>query len=172
MMIFGPVSYVLVLAGIAIVLLVARDNLHALWRRRPAARRAAIEARRRYEERLLSPDWARYEAHLQRPIPPAIRELYADHALIVSSGQLLRDNFYLSTFIPLDALSISDYEHFGIGAMPIADINGDILYLRPGPTEPDVLWLTYHDGGDTEQFALSLKDFLADLRRSETTSGD
>lgn len=172
MMIIGPISYVLALAAIALLLLVSRDNIHSLWRRRPAARRAAAEARRRYEERLLSPDWARYEAHLQRPIPPAIRELYADRALIVRGGIHLRDHFYFSTFIPLDAISISDYAHFGVDAMPIADMNGDILYLRPGPKEPDVLWLTYHDGGDTEQFALSLNDLLADLRRLETPSDD
>lgn len=165
--IFGPISYVLALAGIAIVLLVARDNIHALWRRRPTAKRAAAEARRRYEERLLSPDWARYEAHLQRPIPPAIRELYADHALVVSGSKHLRDHFYLSTFVPLDALSISDYQYFDIDAMPIADFDGDILYLRPGPKEPDVLWLTYHDGRDTERFLPSPEAFLAELRQTK-----
>ncbi len=171
-MIFGPVSYVLVLAAIALLLLVSRDNIHALWRRRPAAQRAAAEARRRYEERLISPDWTRYEAHLQRPIPSEIRELYADRTLIVRGGVILRDHFYLSTFVPLDALSMSEYAQFGVDAMPIADMDGDILYLRLGPKEPDVLWVTHHDGGDTEPFALSLKDFVASVRKAETVPSE
>lgn len=45
-----------------------------LWRRRHPPEQEAAE-RKALEERLLSPDWAFYERHLQRLAPAALREL-------------------------------------------------------------------------------------------------
>jgi hypothetical protein len=56
------------------------------WKRKNPPEKLAAEFKA-LEKRLLTPDWAFYEAHLQRPAPAALRDLFADHPL-VTSGDL------------------------------------------------------------------------------------
>ena len=63
---------VLVLIPLAIVLL----NDLIFHRKPPKKERAA--AAKRFEERLLNPDFTALEAHFGCPLPPALKELYAN----------------------------------------------------------------------------------------------
>ena len=41
----------------------------------------------------------------------------------------------------------------------------DAVYLRPGATEADTVYVAYHDGGDPEVFAESIGHMLVVLRQ-------
>lgn len=99
-------------------------------------------------------------------MPPALRELYADRALITRRDLRWSDEQAISAFEPLDEQAILDAARtFGFAAVPIATTDfGDLVYLRPGAAEDDVVYVTYHDGGDTEVFADSVTPMLATLR--------
>jgi hypothetical protein len=118
-------------------------------------------------ERLLQPDWAFYERYLQRPVPAALRELYSDHALLMGDVEWPKE-MDLSRFEPLDEHSLlNTRERLGFDILPLAYGGcGDPIYLRPGPTESDTVYITYHDGDDTEVFAESMAAMLKRLRRS------
>jgi hypothetical protein len=54
----------------------------------------------------------------------------------------------------------------GFDAVLIATTDfGDAVYLRPGATEADTVYVAYHDGGDTDVFAESIGQMLAVLRQ-------
>jgi hypothetical protein len=46
----------------------------------------------------------------------------------------------------------------------------DAVYLRVGAAEADTVYLTHHDGGDTEVFAESLGEMLATLKQAQPSS--
>ncbi len=117
-----------------------------LWRRKhppeeEAAKRKALEAR------LLSPDWAFYEQHLQRPAPTALRGLFADRRLVTSRGLKFSKSDGISTFNPLDKDSLVDIaDPVGFEIVPFATSDcGDAIFLRPGKDEPDTVFIAYHD---------------------------
>ena len=153
----------LIFVGLPILLLVLRDRAAAS--RRSRARAAEQQS---HDRRLLNPDWANVERYLQRPVPLGLRELYADRALITRRDLRWSDDQTISAFEPLDAEAILDATRaFGFPAVPIATTDfGDLVYLRPGAAEGDVVYVTYHDGGDTEVFAGSVAPMLAALRRA------
>lgn len=126
---------------------------------RRSARRIAEEAR------LLRPDWWYYEQHLQRPIPQAVRSLYADHRLLFSIGLQYDDLHNVTEFCPLDSGALVETREFmGFDVLPLANSEGDIIYLRPGAMEPNVVYVTYHDGADTGALAPDPLTFLERLR--------
>ena len=126
-----------------------------------------VDDRRACEARIANPDWTFYESHLQRPAPAALRELYSDRELVLTNGTEYDENHDISTFEPLDEAALVDtHEIFGFDVVPIANSDGDIIYLRPGPTETDAVFITYHDGGDTEQLAPDVSAFLQRLRET------
>ena len=43
---------------------------------------------------------------------------------------------------------------------------GDAVYMRPGAAGADTVYLTHHDGGDTEVFAESVSEMLATLKQT------
>lgn len=102
------VIYCVLLVALAVaVLLVIGRVRQALWRwRNPPEKLAA--ARRAFEERLLQPDWSFYERHLQRPAPSGLRELFADHHLVLADGCEYDELHYISTFEPLDERALVD----------------------------------------------------------------
>jgi hypothetical protein len=126
-----------------------------------------IAERQAYEQRILRPDWDFYERHLQRPAPPALRELYTDHAL-VTDGNLACGDEVINTFEPLDEAALIDTrDQLGFDIVPFATTDcGDPIYLRPGPGEADNVYVTHHDGGDTEVLAESVSAMLATLRHA------
>lgn len=136
-------------------------------RAEPSPEQLAAE-RQALEERLLRPDWAFYERHLQRPAPKALRELYASRALLTADVIEYPGENGISTFEPLDEQGLLDAsEEPGTDVVPIATSDcGDPIYLRPGPSEPDTLYITCHDGGDTEVFAESVAAMLEKLRQA------
>ena len=152
----------LIFVGLPILLLVLRDRAAASQRSR--ARAAEQQS---HDRRLLNPDWANVERHLQRPVPPALRELYADRALVTGRDLRWSEDRMISAFEPLDEEAILDAARtFGFPAVPIATTDfGDLVYLRPGAAEGDVVYVTYHDGGDTEVFADSVAAMVATVRK-------
>ena len=96
------------LVVLPLLLLWLRDRVTAVvWRRRNPPEKIAV-ARRSYEERILRPDWEFYEHHLQRPVPSALRGLYADQALVTAQGLDYTDSDCISTFEALDRQGLLD----------------------------------------------------------------
>ena len=95
-----------------------------------------------------------------------MRELYSDHALIVTQGIDYTQAECISTFEPLDEQGLIDSRPWlGFDAVAIATNDaGDPIYLRPGPTESDAVYLTSHDGGETEELAPDVATFRQCLR--------
>src|SRR5687767_12221008 len=149
---------VALLIGLPVFILWLRDRLHkSRWRRANPPEKLAAD-RRAYEERILRPDWAFYERHLQRPAPAALRELYADRVLVTAQGLDYTDAEQISTFEALDEKGLLETRPWlGFDAVAIATSDlGDPIYLRPGASEADTVYITHHDGGDTEVFAQSV----------------
>lgn len=101
-------------------------------------------------------------------MPSALRELYADRVLITRRDLPWSDDQMISAFEPLDARAIADATRdLGFDRVVIATTDfGDAIYLRSGAAERDVVYVTYHDGGDTEIFAESVPAMAAALRRA------
>jgi hypothetical protein len=117
-----------------------------------------------WREQLLRPDWAFYEKHLQRPVPAALRELFADRELLL--GEACPDDLDINCFNPIVEQSlIGPVEGLNHDLVAFATSScGDAIYLRPGATEANKVYITYHDGGDTEVFAESVDVILAKFR--------
>jgi hypothetical protein len=99
-------------------------------------------------------------------VPSALRELYADSALITRRDLRWSDDYTISAFEPLDDEAIRQAARaLGLDAVPIATTDfGDLVYLRPGAAERDAVYLTHHDGGDTEILAESIQAMVSALR--------
>ena len=140
-------------------------------RQNPPAQRAA--EREAFRQRLLRPDWEFYQRHLQRPVPPALRELYADPALLAAKSLAYTEGDRISSFNPLTPEDLVEAKSWlGFDLVPIATSDfGDSIYLRPGSAEPDVVYITYHDGGETEVFAESVAAMLKQLRQANPAAG-
>jgi hypothetical protein len=159
---------VAILIGVPLLILILRDRVSgALWRRRNPPEKLAAD-RRAYEQRILHPDWAFYERHLQRPAAQALRDLYADHALIVSQDVAYSEDEVISTFDALDEQGLIESRPWlGFDAVAIATSDfGAPIYLRPGPTESDTVYITHHDGGDTEELAPDVSTFVQRLHHA------
>ena len=127
-----------------------------------AAQRRALNAS------LLQPNWHFYEHHLRRPAPAALRALYADEKLITSTLLEYSDECSINTFEPLNESSLNEgAEDTAPPVVAIATTDfGDPIYLKPGPTESDAVYVTYHDGGDTEVLADSVSGFVDRLKHA------
>lgn len=157
---------VLLFVGVSVLILRVRGRISATLRRHDSSEKHAAE-RSAHEARIATPDWEFYERHLQRPVPTALRQLYADHELLCTSGIWYDESHYISAFEPLDEVAVVDTANlFGFDVVPFANSNGDIIYLRPGRKEPDAVYITYHDGGETEQLAPDVSTFLERARAS------
>jgi hypothetical protein len=159
-------------APVLFLILLNRVEL-ALWRRRNPPEKLAAD-RRAWEERLLHPDWDFYERHLQRPAPKALRELFADDQLIVTQVIEYGEDEVISTFNALDEQGLAESrDSLGFDAVAIATNDfGDLIYLRPGPSESDAVYIAYHDGGDSEQIELApdVSTFVHFLRHVKRNS--
>jgi hypothetical protein len=160
----------LLFIGLPVLILRIKDrrrNARSLRDHPPASRTAERQV---YAQRILTPDWACVERHLGRPVPPALRDLYADRELITRRDLRYTNEQAFSTFEPLDEQAILDSRRWlGFEAVAIATTEfGDAFHLRPGAAEKDTVYLTHHDGGDTESFAESVTQMLAALREANT----
>lgn len=158
----------LIFVGLPLLILRIRDGVSRVQRdhRNPPETQAA--ARHAYEQRILRPDWECVERHLQRPVPQALRDLYADRALVISRDLQYSTDFSISTFETLDEQAIAeDTAWLEPEAVVFATTDtGDPIYLRSGSSESDTVYVTYHDGGDTEIFATSVAQMLQVLRQA------
>jgi hypothetical protein len=77
----------------------------------------------------------------------------------------------ISTFDALDEQAIADNTAWlAVRAIAFATTDaGDPIYLRSGPPEADKVYVTYHDGGDTEILAESVSEMLEVLRQRSRT---
>src|SRR5258707_1296687 len=97
---------VAVFIGLPLFVLWLRDRISdALWNRRNPPEKLLAD-RLAFEERLLHPDWDFYKRHLQRPAPPALRELYSDRSLVTAQAlDIVDDDGFeatINSFEPLD----------------------------------------------------------------------
>jgi hypothetical protein len=132
--------------------------------RAPPSQEELEAASAAWRERLLRPNWAFYEKHLQRPVPVPLRELFADSELLL--GEACPDDLDINCFNPIDEQSlIGPDEGLGFDLVAFAMSScGDAIYLRPGAKESNKVYITYHDGGDTKVFAESVDVILAKFR--------
>ena len=162
------ISLVALFIGLPLLILWLRDRVsRARGRRRNSPEKLKVD-RREYEERIVRPDWVFYERHLQRPAPRALRELYADRALVTAQSLEYTDAGRISTFEALDEQGLLDTRPWlGFDAVAIATSDfGDPIYLRSGASESDTVYITHHDGGDTEVFAESVAAMVERLRQA------
>lgn len=135
--------------------------------RPPSTPEELAAAQKKYEEQLLNPDWGFYERHLKRPVPTALRQLYADRQLITMQD-IHADaggDYPINEFMPIDEENVTELGETNLEIFAIA-INecGDPIYLRSGASEPDKVYVTYHDGGETEVLAESVEAFVEKLK--------
>ena len=164
-------AILLIFVGLPLVILKVRDRAtRALRDHRNQPQRQAL-MRRAYEQRILKPDWVYVERHLKRPVPRALRELYADPVLVTSRDVQYSVGHSISTFDALDEQTIADNTAWlAVKAIAFATTDaGDPIYLRSGPFEADKVYVTYHDGGDTEILAESVSEMLEVLRERSRT---
>lgn len=121
------------------------------------------------EERLLQPDWLFFESHLGRPVPAALKELYADRELVLSENLDCTAECSIAFFEGISRDGVWVDSHLGCDPLVFAmSVVGDPVYLKPGATEADAVYVTYHDGGDTQMLAPSVDDFVARLKALNT----
>jgi|RhiMetdeSRZDD1v2_1073273.scaffolds.fasta_scaffold1954658_1 hypothetical protein len=139
----------------------------------PSAAETAAE-RAAYQSRLESPRWEEVEAGLGRPVPAVLLELYAQRELI-HDGDLYvfppdkprkSDHaWYINQFVPADRSALQpELESIPPGSFNFASNEfGDPYYveLSAGPDGDGPVSVHYHDGGDVEQVATSLRTFLS-----------
>jgi cell wall assembly regulator SMI1 len=101
-------------------------------------------------------------------VPTALRELYVDRALVTDGGFDYARGSGISSFEPLNEKCVLDTrEQLGSDLVPFATSDcGDPIYLRPGPSEPDKVYVTYHDEDKTEVLADSVAEFLTKVRNA------
>jgi hypothetical protein len=159
------VMIVAIFIGLPVVILWSRDRITRAWRESPRARAARADERRRYEQRILKPDWARVENQLGRAVPQALRDLYENEALVTSRDLDYSIYHAISTFEALDAQAFGNAKKWlGVDGLVFATSDmGDSIYLRPGASAPDTVYLLRHDGGDTEVIAATIDEMVARL---------
>ena len=139
----------------------------------PTAAENATE-RAAYRARLESPRWEEVESGLGRPVPAVLRELYARRELILDGDLYVfppdkprnRDHaWYINQFVPVDGNALQpELESIPPGSFNFATNEfGDPYYVElsadldgDGPVS-----VHYHDGGDVERVAASLRAFLS-----------
>ena len=111
----------------------------------------------RLQEQVLQPDWVFYEKHLQRAVPTAMKELF-DNRRLLEAG-FAWDRKPLNSFMPL--CSNWEVEVDGFDLVPFARIEGEVVFLKPGATEKNAVYIWYHDGGDgPELLCNDITDFV------------
>lgn len=165
-------AIILLFIGLPVLILWITDRRRSR-RRQEAPPALQVAERQAYEQRILDPDWTAVERHLRRPGPQALRDLYADRELIVRRDLRYGDDHVISSFEPLDEQALQDATgRLGFDAVAIATTDfGDAVHLRPGAAEADHVYLTHHDGGDTEVLAESVSEMFVTLKWAHPARG-
>lgn len=169
--------FVAVLLVPALVILFARDWFADRQRRSP-------EHLAREKERILdglrAPDWAEVERELEMPVPSALRDLYDNQELVTQfnleiqgpAGDPVLNTWDIAHFNPPheDAL---DGEMFAMSSRAFAfatSHTGDVYFvdLEERDDAGGPVRLAHHDGGDIEDVAPTLTEFLSWPRTTAT----
>ena len=155
---------------LAALILMFRDRITRPRRLMPEEARAAHEARL---ARLTTPDWPGVEERLGRPVPKALRELYADREIVTREDFVVHDpnrpgedgRWYVASFQPAHREAVGP-TGFGVprGAVLFATTNfGDEYHATITGDDDDTgaVYLYYHDGDDLDYVADSLREFLS-----------
>jgi hypothetical protein len=126
-----------------------------------------------FNRRLQQPQFDDVQKHFGRPIPEAYKRLYRD------PGRVLNTNFLafppgskdedrawpIASFLPADATTLAEaWPNLGKINLPFAcDEVGDPYYipLDEADSLDGPVWQFHHQGGEREQVAKSLLDFLS-----------
>jgi hypothetical protein len=121
-----------------------------------------------YEKLILKPNWEYCERQLQRPVPAALRALYADEEWVTAGGLEFSEDCSISTFEPLLELSSLDLtDQPESKALVFAtSMFGDPIFLLSGPDEADRVYVMYHDGGDFDVLSKSVDEFVLQLKQA------
>ncbi|MBL9132261.1 MAG: SMI1/KNR4 family protein [Verrucomicrobiaceae bacterium] len=173
----GRKSDVSPLTALLGMVVIGLPSLVYAWKGRFTLREdPGMEAAMRHEyiKLLLQPDWQHCERLLGRPVPMALRELYADEKLVTASGLKFSDDCLISGFLPLQEQVMPDLNddadfHPLLFASSVA---GDPIYLVCGAEEDDCVYITLHDGEDTEVLADSMDEFVSCLREASEVPED
>lgn len=165
------VGYVVGLFAVAAIILTVRDWLIRRPPPSPEEQRAAEAA---WNEQLLAPDWAAVERQLGRRTPAVLRELYADHALLLSTPFTvigppggLDAEWHIDSFYPADGRASTFWVPAGAFCFATT-VFGDPYYVELGQHGEDgPVSVHYHDGGDIVRIANTLAEFLTWPRRPE-----
>jgi hypothetical protein len=134
-------------------------------------RKAAHHNRRDFEARIAAPDWTFYERHLQRPIPTALRELYTNRRLVLDSWDYPKIFGAINSFLPLhESALLSTQACLGFDIVPIATGEVGEIFLRPGSSMDDNVFILYSDG-DFQEIAPDVATFIQRLKAGAGTSG-
>jgi hypothetical protein len=138
----------------------------------PTAAEAAAE-RAAYRARLESPRWKEVEDGLGRSVPTVLRELYARGDLIDGDFYVFPPDkprkrehaWYINRFVPADRSALQpELESIPPGSFSFAyNEYGDPYYveLSADPDGDGPVSVHYHDGGDVETVASSLRAVLS-----------
>ena len=164
------------------VILWARDRLTAP--REPTPAELAAQERS-YRARLLAPNWSALEA-VSGPgsVPDALRELYQDRDLLLSTNLDVVDPrlsdgdeavWSIDRFCPADREALAEqWGELPRGSLTFAECDGDPYYVVLGGTRADggPVYHLFHDGGETVTVASSLALFLACCREARLKAAD
>ena len=154
--------------GLPVAILTIRDRIFDRERYTPEQ---LAEFERRRVRRILAPDWAFYQQRLERPVPDSLRRLF-DKQPTASRGFFDEEDLLFSyQLAPIDESALLDTRHeFRLEVVPFMegqdDGEGDILFLRPGRTEPNVVYIAYgakKGDGHFEVISSSIDEFVAKL---------
>jgi hypothetical protein len=165
-----PVVYLFTIAALAIGFLWLMDKV---TRRNPT--KAEIEEQaRRFEERLLTPDFAAVEAHFKTALPEQLKRLFSnkeeilrgDFEVEVAATKNECGPWFIAFYEPADAESVREGWP---GCEPYFtfanDGCGNDYLIKPGGADPEVLFHD-HETGEMVQVAPSLSVFLASPKRN------
>jgi len=156
------VAYVSLLLVSAALLLMLRDRFTAARRRIHNPPERVAEAQRQLERRVAAPDWPFYTEHLQRPVPVALTSWFGNPETVMK--RYVFDDHVIN-FAPVDREQLRG-AWVVPGVVAFAESNGDPIYLKPGTDADDSVFITFHDGDDTERLAPSVEQFLAKLEEA------
>ena len=110
-------------------------------------------------------DWAFYEQYLQRSVPKAIKELYADTDILAANWLPYDKYTDLNPITPLNRENIIETSDFlGFDIIPItSNESGDPVYLKPGPDEENKLYINHHDS-EIEVLDDSIEEFRRKIK--------
>lgn len=121
---------------------------------------------REYIKLLLQPDWQHCERLLGRPVPEALRELYADKKLVASRGLKFSDDCTINEFFPLQEqvmVDVNDEAAFH-PLIFASSVTGAPIYLVCGSEDYDCVYGSFHEEDAPRLLTESVDEFLSRLR--------